>query len=301
MVIVLGMNLNAFEEARKADFHHAIIMGIIVIALGCGALFFLFVIQNYYMVDRTLERTRDYTREVEERARRSEKLAAVGKLAAGVAHEIRNPLSSIKGFAQFLSRSLVDKPKEKEYAEIMVREVERIDGVVSDLLTLSRPAMPEPVPTDLAALFDHALRLVEDDAKTRNIKIYREMPQQMDPVLIDPGQITQALLNLMINALQSIEKNGNLVVGSAVDSEKKKVFLWVEDDGPGLPEEMKDQIYDPFFTTRARGTGLGLAIVRTIVENHGGVIDFISPAPNKKRGVRFTLTLATTSAKAIKV
>ncbi len=288
-VLVLGMNLKAFDEARQADLHHAVIMAAIVIALGAGAFFFIFVIQNYYLVDRTLEETRDYTKQVEEMARQSEKLAAVGKLASGVAHEIRNPLSSIRGFAQFLSRSLSDRPREKEYADIMVKEVDRINGVVSDLLTLSRSAAPELDLVDMEKLVNHAVRLVEDDAESRNIQIHKNMPVPMEKVLLDANQITQALLNLLLNAIQGVESDGNITIGIHPDRALKRIILWVEDDGPGIPVEMREKIFDPFVTTREEGNGLGLAIVRTIVGNHMGDIRLESPPPGKSKGSRFTI------------
>jgi signal transduction histidine kinase len=290
-VLVLGMNLTAFDEARQADLHHAVIMGAIVIALGVGALFFLFVIQNYYLVDKKLEKSRDYTKQAEERAKQAEKLAAVGKLASGVAHEIRNPLSSIRGFAQYLSRFLTGHPREKEYADIMVKEVDRINGVVSDLLTLSRPGLPELVSTDIFELVTHAVRLVADDAKSRNIKIVKDIPLDMKGVRLDANQITQVLLNLLLNAVHALETDGSIEIGVHQDLPREKIMIWVTDDGPGVLPDMGEKIFDPFVTTREEGNGLGLTIVRTIVENHGGKIGLESPLPGKDSGSRFVIEL----------
>jgi len=398
-IIVLGMNMKTFEAARRADFNHAMIMAAIVVALGSGAFFFIFVIQNYYLVDRTLKETQDYTRQVvenmangllsidlhgrvvsyndlalellgleersirdtnlsdvidfhtagindtliqsrpalerevicrkktgppiplsvsstplfspggkisgavvvlrdlreikrlEDQIRQSEKLAAIGKLAAGVAHEIRNPLSSIRGFAQFLSHSLSDRAEEQEYANVMVKEVDRINGVVSDLLTLSRPLVFEPVPTDINKMVAHAIRLVQDDAESRNIRIREDISPDMGKVSIDANQITQALLNLLLNAIQAIETKGNLIIGASLNDQRDQLSLWVEDDGPGVPLEIGGNIFDPFVTTRADGNGLGLAIVHTIVENHTGGVDYQSPPQGKSQGSRFTINL----------
>ncbi|MFO7964955.1 MAG: ATP-binding protein [Desulfobacterales bacterium] len=287
--LVLGMTLKTFTEARRSDLYHAAIMAAIVISLGAGALFFIYVIQTYYMVDRTLEETRDYTKQVEERARRSEKLAAVGKLASGVAHEIRNPLSSIRGFAQHLSLSLADRPLEKEYADIMVKEVDRINNVVSDLLTLSRPSAPEIDWVDIDGLVSHALRLIEDDAQARNIEIHKHIPPGTAPVPIDANQMTQVLLNLLLNALQAVDADGEISIGCHTDKPSGTVYLWVEDNGPGIPAELGEKIFDPFVTTREEGNGLGLTIVRTILENHLGDIHVASPPPGKTNGSRFTL------------
>ncbi len=398
-VIVLGLKMTAFEAARRSDIHHAVVMAAILVALGTGALFFIFVIQNYYLVDRTLEQTRDYTRQVvanmangllsidpegrirsynrlalellglkeagidgmdlksvidfmetgidrtlsihqpvfereylhrqksgglmpmtlsvtpildekqtctgavivlrdlreikklEEKIRHSEKLAAIGELAAGVAHEIRNPLSSIKGFARFLAHSLSDRVQEKEYAEIMVKEVDRINRVVNDLLTFARPLEPELAPTDVLELAEHTIRLVETDARSRDIKIRSIIDPDLKSFFLDANQITQALLNLMLNALQEVDNGGSIDVGADVNESGARLNIWVEDDGPGIPRDKKKKIFDPFFTTREKGTGLGLAIVHKIVENHRGEIRVESPLPGKTRGSRFVMSL----------
>ena len=227
---------------------------------------------------------------LEAQVRRSEKLAAIGKLAAAVAHEIRNPLSSIRGFAQFLSHILKDRPRDHEYAVVMVKEVDRINRVVTDLLTFARPQETEASPVDLPELVGHVLRLVEGDARSGNVTIERKLPKPMPGVVLDGGQITQLLLNLCLNALQAMNGGGALTVGAEKD-DRGGLTLWVADDGPGIPPEHQDRIFDPFFTTRDKGTGLGLAIVQKIVENHHGGIHVESPPPGKTRGCRFSVFL----------
>jgi two-component system sensor histidine kinase HydH len=228
---------------------------------------------------------------LEEQVRRSEKLAAVGKLAAGVAHEVRNPLSSIRGFAQFLRHALVERPKDQEYAEIMVKEVDRINRVVTDLLTFARPMEAELAPTDLEELIGHTLRLVEADAQRRGVVIHENILSTVGNVAVDPNQMTQALLNLMLNGVQAMSTGGNLEVGAALDDAGLRLHIWVEDDGPGVSSKHLAKIFDPFFTTREKGTGLGLAIVHTIVENHRGEVMVESPPPGKSKGSRFTIRI----------
>lgn len=395
--VVLGLKMTAFEEARQADLQHAFIMAAILLALGTGALFFIFVIQNYYLVDKTLRETQDFTTQVvanmanglltvdpqgkvvsynqlalellgmeesqvkgmnlkdvidfqksgiehtltrcksvlereilqhrfngesiplalsatpirgddgtcraaviilrdlrqikrlEEEVRRSEKLAAVGKLAAGVAHEIRNPLSSIRGFAQFLRHALAERPREQEYAEVMIKEVDRINRVVTDLLTFARPLETELAATDVKELVEHTVRLVEGDAHRRGVEVHKNISPDVSRIFLDANQMTQSLLNLLLNALQVLDDGGRIEVGvSMVGSE---LHIWVEDDGSGIPPEHLNKIFDPFFTTREKGTGLGLAIVHTIVENHNGEIKVESPPPGKSMGSSFTLMI----------
>jgi len=397
-IIVLGLKMTAFEDAQHADIQHALIMAAIILVLGSGTLFFIFVIQNYYLVDRTLKQTQDYTRQVvasmasgllsvdiagkivsynllalemldleepeargmdfkevidfkaagifqtlnqcisvldreityhkksgeivplalsvtpildendncqgaviilrdlreikhlEEKVRRSEKLAAIGKLAAGVAHEIRNPLSSIRGFAQYLRNTLKDHPREKEYAETMVSEVDRINQVVTDLLTFARPLEADLTPTDVTELVERTVRLVQADARSRDVGIQMSL-SDLSKIPLDANQMTQAILNLLLNSLQAVNSGGNIEVGVKLDPSVSRLTIWVEDDGPGITQDQNEKIFDPFFTTREKGTGLGLAIVHKIVENHNGEISLQSPPSGKSRGCRFTLSI----------
>jgi two-component system sensor histidine kinase HydH len=405
--IVLGMKMTAFKDARHADIQHALIMAGVILVLGSGALFFIFVIQNYYLVNRTLKQTQDYTRQVvasmangllsvdldgkiisynllalellaieeyeiknmdingfpdfretgifekledcvsvldreinyhkkfgetvplalsvtpimgegdscqgaviilrdlseikqlEEKVRRSEKLAAIGELAASVAHEIRNPLSSIKGFAQYLRHSLKDKPREKEYAETMVSEVDRINTVVTDLLTFARPMEAELVPTDVTALIEHTVRLIQADAQTRNINIQMNI-SDLSKIPLDANQMTQAVLNLLLNALQAVKNGGHIEVGAELNPSDSLLKMWVEDDGSGILADQKKKIFDPFFTTREKGTGLGLAIVHKIVENHNGEVNLESPPAREKQGTRIMLSIPVKGPKTSK-
>ncbi len=228
---------------------------------------------------------------LEERVRRTEKLAAIGKMSAAVAHEIRNPLSSIRGFAQFLGHALKDRPKEGEYAAIMVKEVDRINRVVTDLLTFARPVETEPVPSDVGSLIDHTLRLVEADADSRAVRLEAAVSPDCSTAIFDPGQMTQVLLNLILNALQEAESGDTVAVGAACPDADDDLVIWIEDEGPGISREYLGKIFDPFFTTREKGTGLGLAIVQKIVENHQGEIRVESPAPGKENGARFTIRI----------
>jgi two-component system sensor histidine kinase HydH len=396
--IILGLSMTAYEEARRADIQHAFIMAGIILVLGSGALFFIFVIQNYYLVDKTLKQTKDYTREVvanmanglisldsegkivsfnflalellgieeskaqgmdlrslidfeksgiqgtltdcipvldyeillrketdevvplalsatpikdersscegsviifrdlreikflQEKVKRSEKLAAIGELAAGVAHEIRNPLSSIRGFAQYLSHALKDKPQEKEYAETMVTEVDRINKVVTDLLTFARPAEIEVSPTDITDLIEHSIRLVEADARSRRVNIHKRV-SDLSKLPLDTNQITQALLNLLLNAMQAVTPGGNIEIGAELNAANSCLYLWIEDDGQGISPGQKEKIFEPFFTTRKAGTGLGLPIVHKIAENHNGEVRVESPPKKRLKGCRFTIII----------
>jgi two-component system, NtrC family, sensor histidine kinase HydH len=228
---------------------------------------------------------------LEEKVRRAEKYAEVGKLAAAVAHEIRNPLSSIRGFAKFLSHKLQDRPQDQEYATIMVKEVDRINHVVTDLLNFARPLDTEPSHVNPVDLIRHTVRLVESDAGSRNINILEKTENSPETVFLDSDQMTQVLLNLTLNSLHEASAGQTIEIGVSLDEHQENVLFWVEDDGPGIPKANLERIFDPFFTTREKGTGLGLAIVQKIVENHHGRISVKSPLTGKDHGCRFVVTI----------
>jgi two-component system, NtrC family, sensor histidine kinase HydH len=228
---------------------------------------------------------------LEEKVLRTEKLAALGKLSAAVAHEIRNPLSSIRGFAKFLSHALKDRPKDREYADVMVKEVDRINRVVTDLLNFSRPLEPEPEYVNPAELIDHTVRLIEGDAHSRGISMGVDTYNSPSRVYLDPDQITHVLLNLVLNAIQALDSGQSINLGVALDADLSTVSFWVEDDGPGIEKDHIEKIFDPFFTKREKGTGLGLAIVQKIVENHHGKVRVITPLRGKTCGCRFVVSI----------
>ena len=397
--IVLGLKMDYFQAARKSDIHHAMMMAGIVIALGSAAIFFIFIIQNYYLVDKTLKQTQDFTSQIisslstgvisidrktnitafndramkllniddrhyksvslskildfesigidhtlasgmsildrelnysfngskttplalsvtpliienddlegaviqirdiseikklEERVRRSEKLAAVGELAAGVAHEIRNPLSSIRGFTQYLSRGFRSGSSEKEYTDIVIKEIDRINNVVSGLICFANPMEPDLRPTDINKIIHHTRKLVQAEAETQAIAIHVKLDKDAPALLLDGELITQAILNILLNAVQAIGSNGRIDISTRLSKDGEALRLCVEDDGPGIDAGAIGRIFDPYFTTSEHGTGLGLPIVHKIVENHNGALHIDSPVPGRSSGCRITIQL----------
>lgn len=198
---------------------------------------------------------------------RQERLAAMGKLAAGVAHEIRNPLSSIKGLATYFGAKFESGSRDRELAEVMVGEAERLNRVVSGLLELTAPTVLRPTPTDPEELIRHALQLVEGDCRAKGITVQTRLAR-VEPLALDADRMLQVLLNLLLNAIQAMPRGGTLTVSAAPTREGLE--LRVADTGEGIPVADQARIFDPYFTTRSGGTGLGLATVRAIVEAHGG-------------------------------
>ena len=230
-------------------------------------------------------------KQLEEKVHKTERLAALGKLAASVAHEIRNPLSSIRGFAQFLGHILKESPENQEYATIMVKEVDRINRVVTDLLSFAKPLQPARTPCDISELAGHITRLMEPDARAAGIEIRQAIAPFPGTVLVDFSQMTQVLLNLVLNAIHGLKPGRTVEIGAEPNEDGNGFSLWVADDGPGIDIENMEVIFDPFYTTREKGTGLGLAIVRKIIEAHDGKIRVESPPNGKTGGCRFTAEL----------
>lgn len=281
---VIGLYMREYENARKADLQHAVVMMAILASLGAGGIFFLFVIKKHLS-------DLEHIKRLEDKVRKSEKHAEIGKLAAAVAHEIRNPLSSIKGFAQFLGHLLRDDPENCEYADIMVKELDRINRVITNLLTFARPLAPQKKPIHPMELIEHTVLLAEGDVRHRNVAIETEIQREMKPLNVDGHQMTQVLLNLFLNSLRELQAGEKLVIGAANDLNRGDTLIWIEDEGPGIPQEYQDKIFDPFFTRHEKGTGLGLSITKKIIENHGGEISVKSPLPGSSRGCRFTITI----------
>ena len=225
---------------------------------------------------------------LQERVTRSERLAALGSLAAGVAHEIRNPLSSIKGFAQFFLKKNPSESTDHKYSEVMIQEVERLDRVIANLLNYANPKEPAREQTSFANIIHRSIALIADEAQAKKVDVSAEIAKNIPPVKVDKDQITQVLLNIALNGLDAMKKGGKLTVRCFIDDERKSVIVEIEDTGHGIPEEELPRIFDPFYTTKKTGTGLGLAIAHRIVENHGGTLSVKSTAGS---GTTFRITV----------
>jgi len=202
---------------------------------------------------------------------RNQRLATVGRLAAGVAHEIRNPLSSIKGFAVYF-KERYDRPEDRKVADIMAGEVDRLNRVVGQLLEFSRPVTISRRNTDMQPFIEKTVKLVEARAAEARVDIRVEPPSGPLTVRMDPDRMNQVLLNLYLNGIEAMPDGGILRVSTSEEPGKNTVLISVKDSGCGISKEDLDHVFDPYFTNKASGTGLGLAIAHNIVEAHGGEI-----------------------------
>jgi two-component system, NtrC family, sensor histidine kinase HydH len=223
---------------------------------------------GYVVLFKDLSEVRSLRKEIA----RSQRLASVGRLAAGVSHEIRNPLSSIKGFATYFKERYYDVPENQQISNLMIQEVDRLNRVVGQLHEFARPITVSKKLIQIKAFLTDSLKLVERQASKANISIKTDFDSEIDEISFDPDRISQVLLNLYLNAIESMDNDGCLMVTLAKNSKKNGVEIKVSDTGAGITESDLSHIFDPYFTTKASGTGLGLAIVHNIMEAHGGEI-----------------------------
>ncbi len=223
---------------------------------------------GHIILFRDLTEVRHLKKEIE----RSRRLASLGRLAAGVAHEIRNPLSSIKGFATYFRDRYRENPEDRSTATVMIKEVDRLNRVISQLLEFARPINIKKRPVPIRTVIRHGLKMIEKQAEARDIKIETELSPETREVPLDPDRFNQVLLNLCLNAMEAMEEGGTLSIELHPDTDSGRVKMTVSDTGRGIAKHDLVHIFDPYFTTRQSGTGLGLAIVHKIIESHGGEV-----------------------------
>jgi signal transduction histidine kinase len=240
-------------------------------------------------LESTTRRLSEVYRELQdsfEQVKRAERLSAVGQLSAGLAHEIRNPLASLAGAAGLIRRGTTSEQRRAECVEIIQKECDRLNRLLTEFLDFARPRNPHHQTIDLRSVLAPLVDLAAHAAPGKGVNIRLEFARDVPAVECDPEQIKQAVLNLLLNAVQASPDPGEVVV--AVRPQNGRIIMQVSDEGLGVDEAHMDKIFDPFFTTREHGTGLGLSVVHQIVEQHGGLISAERRLP---RGTTFTITL----------
>jgi PAS domain S-box-containing protein len=216
----------------------------------------------------------DLTRQkqMEEELRRADRLRSLGELSAGVAHEIRNPLTGIATTAQVLAQKLEGDADKEKYLKVILNEIARLDKIITNMLDFARPVSPNPGEISLSTLIENALGLLTDTARDRQVILHFESALADDRCRVDGDQIKQVILNIVRNGIEACENGGTASVYLRAAADPTFVEIELADTGGGIPDDIADKLYNPFFTTRAEGTGMGLSISRKIVESHGGRI-----------------------------
>ncbi|MGB9442067.1 MAG: ATP-binding protein, partial [Desulfobacterales bacterium] len=219
-------------------------------------------------------------------ATQMEKMSSLGRMAAGIAHEINNPLAGILLYSSNMSKKVPQGGPLEEGLNIIIKETQRCKTIIQGLLEFARDREPQKVPADINAIMETALGILDNEFRLRHVDLERQLAVDMTKTLLDENQIEQVFINLLLNALNAVEENGSVTVKSAMNSNQKTVQVEITDNGCGIAADDIEKIFEPFYSTKAKGTGLGLAVSYGIIQNHQGDIRVYS-VPGQ--GTRFTL------------
>ncbi len=245
-----------------------------------------------HMIDRLNQTRKELKRMHQQQLERADKLASVGELAAGMAHEIKNPIIGISSALKIILDEGDPDDVRRPIFEEIARQIHRVDRAVNSLLSYARPQAPKFTSTDIADIITRSLKLARQQAEAAKIEIERGGDAELPEIIADPVQLEQVIVNLMMNGIQAMPKGGKLTVEQFNDTASGMVKIRIRDTGVGIEEDKLEQIFRPFYTTKHRGTGLGLAICQDIIHRHGGKIE-VESKPGE--GSVFTVILPFTS------
>ena len=240
----------------------------------------------YFVIALVLGQTASLQKREQLKSKQAENLAAIGRALSAVAHDMKTPLIAIGGFANLIKKHLLPGNPDCSKLDIIISETARLEGMVKDMLDFSRPLDLNRVEVDISSMIDECLAIVEENAKTQKVSMKAKSADGLPLMLVDPMRMRQALINLLTNAVQSCSEGDNVTISSF--RKGKDLFIEVIDCGCGIPPEMREAIFSPFFTTRKNGTGLGLPIVKKIVEAHEGSLEIID---NPSKGLTFRMII----------
>ena len=252
----------------------------------------------------TLKEKIEHEKQIEDQLRHSERLAALGRLIAGVAHEVRNPLATIRLRVQMCQEEAKD-PKVQRSCEIALEEIERLNGMVNRLLSFSQPVQLHTEPTNISRLIHQRLATHAEKSQHQGIRVLADLPENPEPLNLDHSRMAQVFDNVIQNAMDAMDGRGgtlcvNVTLPAAPASKTREIWVEFNDTGKGIRSDVLGRIFDPFFTTKHSGTGLGLSISRELVRAHGGEI-FVRSAEGHGTTVRVILPVrnGTGSAKSV--
>jgi two-component system, NtrC family, sensor histidine kinase HydH len=272
------------DLAEIANFRLIILITLVVIM----GLLFLVLRQIVKQAGIILQRRQEEQRRLEGQLHQSERLAALGEMTAGVAHEVRNPLGIISSTGELLRERLARYEPNNRLAQIIVEESNRLNEKVTEFLDFARPRIPNLRPCDLEATLNRGLELLAPEIDRLGIKVTREYQLNGQTLVIDQDLLYQAFLNILLNAIQAMPHGGHLTVFTTPGPHGQGGQIRFQDDGEGIEPETLNKIFNPFFTTKEKGSGLGLPIVKSIIEAHQGSLDISSAAGN---GTTVTITI----------
>ncbi|RKY58896.1 MAG: hypothetical protein DRP95_05540, partial [Candidatus Latescibacterota bacterium] len=261
---------------------------------------FIAVVVSLAVSDLLIKALKHRDEKLEEKQRQitqSEKLAALGQVAAGVAHEIRNPLASIKVGIHSIQKEIGEKldlnDEIREDIEIIKKDIDRIASIIARFLSFARPAEPNYEPINVNSILTQTISLVRTKMKEQGIQLKLSLSEDLPPLMGDREQLKQVFLNIILNAIQAMPNGGKIEISTGLGD--GIVQVKISDTGCGIPKDLKERIFDPFFTTKDDGTGLGLSIAQGIVERHRGKIEVVS---EEGKGSTFIVSLPLKEVKA---
>ena len=249
--------------------------------------FILTISEQFACVIGRLQCVKSMEAQYDRLAKHTEKMSSLGRMASGIAHEINNPLAGILLYSSNMINKVSDISPLKEGLEIIMSETTRCKGIIQGLLEFARDREPQKVVTDVNLIVKKSLKILKNEFHIRHITVDLDLGDSM-LVFLDENQIEQVLVNILLNAIQAIDKNGTISIKTSVNRKQEELKIEITDSGGGIAPEQIDKIFDPFFSTKSRGTGLGLAVSYGIINSHEGNIK-VDSRPGQ--GARFTVTL----------
>ncbi len=261
----------------------------ILVVITCTVLMGALLVVLVFVVKRgesIIERRAEERMRLKEQLSRVERMSAMGEMAAGISHEIRNPLGIIRSSAELLKKKVAKVDPSNALPDIIVEEASRLNGIITDFINFARPRNPKLNPCRVDDVIEKTLTFLATQIEERGYTIEKTYQSPLPEIMADAPMLHQSFLNLFINAMQAMPDGGR--IGVSLRAEGGQARIEIEDAGPGIPADLSDKIWDPFFTTKDKGTGLGLGIVKNIVEAHGGTIRIANREP---QGARVTIDL----------
>jgi signal transduction histidine kinase len=261
------------------------ILVVITCTVLMGALFvvLIFVVKRGEVI---IEKRAEERLRLKEQLSRAERLSAMGEMAAGISHEIRNPLGIIRSSAELLKKKVAKIDSANPLPDIIVEEASRLNNIITDFINFARPRNPKLSPCRVEDILDKNIAFLSAPITEGSYFIEKNCQPALPDIMADASMLHQSFLNIFINAMQAMPQGGR--IGLSVRAEGNRVIIDIDDDGQGIPTDLLEKIWDPFFTTKDKGAGLGLGIVKNIIESHGGVIRVGNRAPH---GARVTIEL----------
>lgn len=260
----------------------AVLMGALLVVL-------VFVVKRGEAI---IEKRAEERLRLKEQLNRAEKLSAIGEMAAGISHEIRNPLGIIRSSAELLKKKVAKIDPANALPDIIVEEATRLNSIITDFINFARPRSPRFTPCRVEDLMAKTLSFLAPQIDEKRYIIDKNYHNSLPEIMADAPMLHQSFLNLFINAMQAMPEGGRIAID--IHAEGNRVTIEIDDEGQGIPDDLLHKIWDPFFTTKDKGTGLGLGIVRNIIESHGGGIQIANRDPH---GARVTIELPVTQPK----